>query len=231
MTIDTTNSGTTRLSASEKVRGLEVQIDTGALSLEGAQVVDSTFEFAQGANATFLSTAEKMSGTTIVMLKGSDSVQIDRGIVRKSSISTGRGGDAVLLESSALIKGNSLFDLGKGKDEVTVDAEIRKATFDLGQGADQISITGNVKKAFVDLGDDKAGDVITIASTDLISKRIKLSNFDKKDELVIGDETFSYKDLQSDNPDRIKVSFRGETSAIVPEESTDSSASAGFDFL
>ena len=85
--------------------------------------------------------------------------------------------------------------------------------------------------SLIDLGDDSKRDVVSILSTDLISKRIKLTKFDEKDELVIGDETFSCFDLQSDNPDRIKVGFRGETSAIVPEESSGSNASTGFDFL
>ena len=231
VTIDNSSSDMTRLSASERVGGLDVQIDTGALTLEGAQIVDSSFEFASGAGAEFISTALQINGTAIVMRKGNDSVEIGRGVVRKSFFSTGRGRDSVLLDSAVKIKGNTVFDLGKGKDSITVDAEIRKATFELGNGADQINITGEVKKAFVDLGDDKKGDVVTVASSDMISKKIKLTNFDKKDELIIGDERFSYSDLQSDKPDRIRVSFRGETSAIVPEESSDSNASTGFDFL
>ena len=101
----------------------------------------------------------------------------------------------------------------------------------MGKGADQITMTGPVKKAFVDLGYDKAGDVITIASEDLISRKIKLSNFDKKDELIIGGESFGYGDLQSTDFDRISVSFRGETAAIVPVEPSGSNASTGFDFL
>ena len=232
VTLDNTSSERTKLTVSAKVRGLDIRIDSGALTLEGSKVVGSTIEFAQGEDAEFVSSVQKIGGgTTIVMSEGNDSVEIGQGVVNKSLFSTGEGGDAVLLDSAVKIRGNTVFDLGKGTDSATIDAEIRRATFELGKGADQITMTGAVKKAFVDLGYDKAGDVITIASEDLISRKIKLSNFDKKDELIIGGESFGYGDLQSTDFDRISVSFRGETSAIVPEESSDSNASTGFDFL
>ncbi len=232
VTLDNTSSERTQLTVSAKVRGLDIRIDSGALTLEGSKVVGSTIEFAQGEDAEFVSSVQKIGGgTTIVMSEGNDSVEIGQGVVNKSFFSTGEGGDAVLLDSAVKIRGNAVFDLGKGTDTATIDAEIRRATFELGKGADQITITGAVKKAFVDLGYDKAGDVITIASEDLISRKIKLSNFDKKDELIIGGESFGYGDLQSTDFDRISVSFRGETAAIVPEEPSGSNASTGFDFL
>ena len=232
VTLDNTSSERSKLTVSAKVRGLDIRIDSGALTLEGSKVVGSTIEFAQGEDAEFVSSVQKIGGgTTIVMSEGNDSVEIGQGVVNKSFFSTGEGGDAVLLDSAVKIRGNTVFDLGKGTDSATIDAEIRRATFELGKGADQITMTGAVKKAFVDLGYDKAGDVITIASEDLISRKIKLSNFDKKDELIIGGESFGYGDLQSTDFDRIKVSFRGETAAIVPEEPSGSNASTGFDFL
>ena len=231
VTLDNSSAELTRLSVSDAVAGLDVEINAGALTLEGAQIADSVFEFASASGAEFISSAQKLSGTTIVMRKGGDSVQLERGVVRKSFFSTGRGSDAVLLDSAVKIKGNTVFDLGKRGDSVTVDAEIRKATFELGKGADQISIMGDVKKAFVDLGDDVKGDVVTISSSDAISKKVKLTNFDKKDQLIIEGELFSYSDLKSGNPDRVSVSFRGETSTIIPDEASDSTASTGFDFL
>lgn len=231
VTLDNSSLELTRLSVSDTVAGLDVEIAAGALTLEGAQIVDSVFEFSSASGAEFISNAQKLSGTTIVMRKGEDSVQLERGVVRKSFFSTGRGRDAVLLDSAVKIKGNTVFDLGKRGDSVTVDAEIRKATFELGKGADQISIMGDVKKAFVDLGDDVKGDVVTISSSDVISKRVKITNFDKKDQLIVGGERFGYSDLKSGNPDRVSVSFRGETSTIIPDVASDSTASTGFDFI
>jgi hypothetical protein len=231
VTLDSTSSSVTRLSVSDRTSGLEVQIDTGDFSLEGTQITDSIFEFAKGARAKFISTALQINGSNIVMRKGGDSVEIRKGVVRKSFFSTGRHRDSILLDSAVTVKGNTIFDLGNGKDSVTVDAEIRKATFELGKGADQIIMKGAVKKASIDLGVDKASDVVTIASEDLISKKIKLINFDKKDELIVAGESFGYDDLPSNGFDRIKVRFRDETSSIVPEESSGSNASTGFDFL
>ena len=114
------------------------------------------------------------------MAKGNHNLEFVDGVMKKSVVSTGGGADKIMLEEDVLIKGNTDFDLGKGKDVVEVIAEIRKASFDLGKGKDQIELTGDIKKAVIDLGDDTKKDKVILDSKDQIRKSLNITNFDFK---------------------------------------------------
>ena len=114
-------------------------------------------------------------------------------------------------------------------------AEIRKASFDLGKGKDQIQLTGDIKKAVIDLGDDTKKDMVIHDSKNQIRKSLNITNFDKKDRLVIGEKKYSYSDLKDGAPGKINVSFRGDSddSSESSQEQVDFNpvSSNGFDFL
>ena len=87
----------------------------------------------------------------------------------------------------------------------------------------------------IDLGDDSKKDKVILDSMDQIRKSLNITNFDKKDRLVIGGKKYFYSDLKDDTPGNINVSFRGDSDdADVSTQSQDDFnpvSSNGFDFL
>ena len=114
-------------------------------------------------------------------------------MIKKSSVSTGQGDDLIKL----------------GED-VTVG---KKTTFLLGQGSDQVKIKGAIKKMKIDLGDDTSSDTVRLAAEDLIKKKLKISNFNRGDKLIIDGDVFTYSELRDNDLDRIKIGF-GEASVV-----------------
>ena len=233
--LDNTNEEIIVLTSIQDVSALEIDIETAKFQVEGRKMSDSSIRFNPGRDHELISHASKIDKTEIVMAKGNHSLEFVDGLIKKSVVSTGGGADKVLLEEDVLIKGNTDFDLGKGKDAVEVIAEIRKASFDLGKGKDEIELTGDIKKAVIDLGDDTKKDMVILDSKDQIQKSLNITNFDKKDRLVIGEKKYSYSDLKDGAPGKINVSFRGDSddSSEPSQEQADFNpvSSNGFDFL
>ena len=181
------------LNAASRVKNLDLEMQVPGLLLDVKKVANSDIVFASGLNAEFVSAVKKMKNVSIAMFQGDDVVRFTDGVIKKSSVSTGQGDDLITL----------------GED-VTVR---KKTTFLLGQGIDQVKIEGAIKKLRIDLGDDASSDTVKLAAEDLISKKLKISNFNRGDKLIIDGDVFTYSDLRDNDLDRIKIGF-GEASVI-----------------
>ena len=113
-----------------------------------------------------------------------------------------------------------------------------KTMIDLGSGKDKLTIEGEVKKAKIDLGDDSKRDKVFIDSLDLVTKRLVIKSFGKKDKLVIDGETYYKSDIEDEDRriGKIRIQFLDTTTneSIDDNDSDDISivvASNGFDFL
>jgi hypothetical protein len=181
------------LNAASRVKNLDLEMQVPGLLLDVKKVANSDIVFTSGLNAEFVSAVKKMKNVSIAMFQGDDVVRFTDGVIKKSSVSTGQGDDLITL----------------GED-VTVG---KKTTFLLGQGSDQVKIQGAIKKLKIDLGDDVSSDTVKLAAEDLISKKLKISNFNRGDKLILDGDVFTYADLRDNDLDRIKIGF-GEASVV-----------------
>ena len=115
--------------------------------------------------------------------------------------------------TSSTIKNVRYESTANSKDIITLQENTmlsKASSFNLGKLTDQITFHGELKKTYVDLGDDKAVDKVALDSLDqIVKKKLIISNFSKKDELIIGGETFTHDDLQEIDFDPIKVITKG----------------------
>ena len=88
---------------------------------------------------------------------------------------------------------------GKGKDSVSFGKQstVNKGKIDLGKGSDSITFAKSTtfkRKTTIDLG--KGGkDVVTFGKA-VKNGSVVIKNFDKDDKLVVGKDTFDYKDIK-----------------------------------
>ena len=83
---------------------------------------------------------------------------------------------------------------GKAEDSISFGASstVKGASISLGKGSDTLTFSGRMKgKTTVESG--KGRDLIEVTSKDRGKGKLVLSDFNKKDTLVIGDETFTTK--------------------------------------
>ena len=191
--VDQSSAEKIALNASSQVKNLDVEMQVPGLLLDVKKMVNSDIVFASGLNAEFVSAVKKMKKVSIKMFQGDDVVRFTDGVIKKSSVSTGQGDDLITLGE----------DVAVGK----------KTSFLLGQGSDQVEIQGAIKKMKIDLGDDVSSDTIILADEDLISKKLKISNFNRGDKLIVDGDVFTYSDLRDNDFDRIKIGF-GEASIV-----------------
>ena len=175
------------LKAPSFVKNLDVEMQVPGLQLDAKKMAKSDIVFASGLNAEFVSEVRKMKKVSISMFKGDDVVRFVDGAIMKSSVSTGQGDDQVILGQDVTVGKNSKFRLG--------------------EGSDQVDIQGEVKKMKIDLGDDRNADVVSLEAEDLISKKLKISNFNRDDRLIVDGDVFGYSDLRDNDFDRIKIGF------------------------
>ena len=175
------------LKAPSFVKNLDVEMQVPGLQLDAKKMAKSDIVFASGLNAELVSEVRKMKKVSISMFKGDDVVRFVDGAIMKSSVSTGQGDDQVILGQDVTVGKNSKFRLG--------------------EGSDQVDIQGEVKKMKIDLGDDRNADVVSLEAEDLISKKLKISNFNRDDRLIVDGDVFGYSDLRDHDFDRIKVKF------------------------
>jgi hypothetical protein len=193
LSVDQSSAEKIALNASSQVKNLDVEMQVPGLLLDVKKMVNSDIVFASGLNAEFVSAVKKMKKVSIKMFQGDDVVRFTDGVIKKSSVSTGQGDDLITLGE----------DVAVGK----------KTSFLLGQGSDQVEIQGAIKKMKIDLGDDVSSDTVMLAAEDLISKKLKISNFNRGDKLIVDGDVFTYSDLRDNDFDRIKIGF-GEASIV-----------------
>ena len=95
-----------------------------------------------------------------------------------------------------LIKPTITTAKGKAEDSIKFgsDSTVKGALISLGKGPDTLTFSGKMKgKTTVESG--KGRDLIEVNSEDRGKGKLVLSDFNKKDTLVVGDETFTTKNL------------------------------------
>ena len=212
--LDNSNDKKSILNADADVSGIELEVNVESFQVAGEDILDSKFEFKEGLDIEFVSKAKKISGSEIVMHEGSHKINIENGVIKNSDILTNKGNDEITIGEDVRVKKDVSFDLGEGKDSIQISGGIKKGSIALGKGKDTIMIDGKIKKTTIDLGDDKKKDKVILDSKNNISKKVTLTNFHKRDKLIIGDDTFTYEDLQDETPDKVNVSFRGEEASL-----------------
>ena len=212
--LDNSNNKKSILNADADVSGIELEVNVESFQVDGKDILDSKFEFKEGLDIEFVSKAKKIAGSEIVMHAGNHKINIENGVIKNSDISTNKGNDEITIGEDVRVIKDVSFELGEGKDSIQISGGIKKGTIALGKGKDAIMIDGKIKKTTIDLGDDKKRDKVILDSKDNISKKITLTNFHKRDKLIIGDEKFTYEDLQDEMPDKVSVSFRGEEASL-----------------
>ena len=119
--------------------------------------------------------------------KGSLDMTVKTGTFQKNTITGGKKADSISFGNQVTVKGVTM-DMGKGDDSVTFGAETKfkgKTSIDLGK---------------------KGADVVEFKA-EPTSGKIVIDNFDKKDTLIIGGETFTFDDLQDAKFSNIKINF------------------------
>ena len=212
--LDNSNDKKSILNADADVSGIELEVNVESFQVAGEDILNSKFEFKEGLDIEFVSKAKKISGSEIVMHEGSHKINIENGVIKNSDILTNKGNDEITIGEDVRVKKDVSFDLGEGKDSIQISGGIKKGSIALGKGKDTIMIDGKIKKTTIDLGDDKKKDKVILNSKNNISKKVTLTNFHKRDKLIIGDDTFTYEDLQDETPDKVSVSFRGEEASL-----------------
>ena len=192
ISIDHSLANKIALNASSFVKNLDVEMQVPGLQLDAKKMAKSDIVFASGLNAELVSEVRKMKKVTISMFKGDDVVRFVDGVIMKSSVSTGQGDDQVILGQDVTVGKNSKFRLG--------------------EGSDQVDIQGEVEKMKINLGDDRNADVVSLEAEDLISKKLKISNFNREDRLIVDGDVFGYSDLRDNDFDRIKIRFAASSS-------------------
>ena len=192
ISIDHSLANKIALNASSFVKNLDVEMQVPGLQLDAKKMAKSDIVFASGLNAEFVSEVRKMKKVTISMFKGDDVLRFVDGVIMKSSVSTGQGDDQVILGQDVTVGKNSKFRLG--------------------EGSDQVDIQGEVEKMKINLGDDRNADVVSLEAEDLISKKLKISNFNREDRLIVDGDVFGYSDLRDNDFDRIKIRFAASSS-------------------
>ena len=192
ISIDHSLANKIALNASSFVKNLDVEMQVPGLQLDAKKMAKSDIVFASGLNAELVSEVRKMKKVTISMFKGDDVLRFVDGVIMKSSVSTGQGDDQVILGQDVTVGKNSKFRLG--------------------EGSDQVDIQGEVEKMKINLGDDRNADVVSLEAEDLISKKLKISNFNREDRLIVDGDVFGYSDLRDNDFDRIKIRFAASSS-------------------
>ena len=113
------------------------------------------------------------------------------GLFKKATITGGKKGDSVKFTGKTTVQRSTL-DMGKGADTVVFGAK-----------------TGFVGKTTVDLGPagGKADKVVFKGDNTPEGGKVKITNFDSKDKLLVDGEVYKAKDLEDMKIDGIKIEF------------------------
>ena len=111
-------------------------------------------------------------------------------------VTTGKGATELSVPEGKFLNSSITTAKGKAEDSVSFGASstVKGAFISLGKGSDTLTFSGRMKgKTTVESG--KGRDLIEVNSKDRGKGKLVLSDFNKKDTLVVGDETFTTKNL------------------------------------
>ena len=170
--------GATEITALKNVSNLETKV-RGTATFDGKGVSESSVDLKSTKKKTpklvFKNTNYTKSDITISG-KGKGNVKTDSGTFNNSKVKGGKKNDSISFGKKATVN-KGKFKLDKGSDSITFNKATKfkgKTTIDLGKGGKDVITFGK---------EVKGGSVV-------------ISNFDKKDKLVVGKDTFKYNDIK-----------------------------------
>ncbi len=170
--------GGTEITVLKNVSSLETKV-RGTATFDGKGVSESPIELKSTKKKTpklvFKNTNYTKSEITISG-NGKGNVKTDSGTFNNSKVKGGKKNDSISFGKKATVN-KGKFNLDKGSDSITFNKATKfkgKTTIDLGKGGKDVITFGK---------EVKGGSVV-------------ISNFDKKDKLVVGKDTFKYNDIK-----------------------------------
>ncbi len=170
--------GGTEITALKNVSNLETKV-RGTATFDGKGVSKSPIDLKSTKKETpklvFKNTNYTKSDITISG-KGKGIVKTESGTFNNSKVKGGKKNDSISFGKKATVN-KGKFNLDKGNDSITFNKATKfkgKTTIDLGKGGKDVITFGK---------EVKGGSVV-------------ISNFDKKDKLVVGKDTFKYNDIK-----------------------------------
>ena len=186
--VQLTNAGVTEVAVNAPVKGLEIGLKGDVpVVIAGERIVDAviTNEAPKGKTAQFSLAVKKAKGLEFTTTgKGATDLTVAEGKFMKGSITTAKSKaqDSIDFASASIVKSVDI-NTGAGSDSITFSGRMKgKSTIASGKGKDVIEVTQRTGKG-----------------------KLILSDFNKKDTLIVGDDSFRLKDLENgDAPKWIK---------------------------
>ena len=176
ITVDTVDQ-TTTVTTEAEVNKMTIKVENDFV-VEGETLTKPLFTLNnKGKSELMLSNKENIRAT-ITATQGTNNIILADTSMKASKVKGGKGQEFISIEEGTKLIGKNIFNLGAGKDSVNID--------------------GSIKTLIINNGKDNDRDTITIESYDLIKKKLAIKNFGKTDRLVIEEDVFKYKTLNSE---------------------------------
>ena len=175
--VELPNADVTEIAVNSPVKGLEV----GVSGEKDVAIAGTTLK------QTKLSNEAPKGETAKVTLAVTKAAKLE-------FVTTGKGATELSAAEGKLLKPSITTAKGKAEDSISFGAAstVKAAFISTGKGNDTVTFSGRMKgKTTVESG--KGRDLIEVNSKDRGKGKLVLSDFNKKDTLVIGDETFTTK--------------------------------------
>ena len=176
--VELPNADVTEVAVNSPVKDLQLGLSGDIdVAVAGARLVDTviTNEAAAGKTAGFTLASDKVKNLEFTTSgKGATDFLAGEGRVMKPTITTAKGGasDSITFAAATTLKSGDI-STGKGADSLTFNGRLKgKTSVESGKGKDVIEVNRESGKG-----------------------KLILSDFNKKDTLVVGDETFTTKNL------------------------------------
>ena len=178
--VELPNAEVTEIAVNSAIKGLELGLSGEKdVAIAGARLKDAKIsnEAPKGETVNVTLAVTKAAKLEFVTAgKGATELSVPEGKLLNSSITTAKGKaeDSISFGAASIVKG-AFISLGKGNDTLTFSGRMKgKTTVESGKGR----------------------DLIEVNSKDRGKGKLVLSDFNKKDTLVVGDETFTTKNLE-----------------------------------
>ena len=178
--VELPNAEVTEIVVNSAIKGLELGLSGEKdVAIAGARLKDAKFsnEAPKGETVNVTLAVTKAAKLEFVTTgKGATELSVAEGKFLNSSVTTAKGKaeDSISFGAASIVKG-AFISTGKGNDTVTFSGRMKgKTTVESGKGR----------------------DLIEVNSKDRGKGKLVLSDFNKKDTLVVGDETFTTKNLE-----------------------------------
>ena len=185
--VELPNAEVTEIAINSAIKGLELGLSGEKdVAIAGARLKDAKIsnEAPKGETVNVTLAVTKAAKLEFVTTgKGATELSVPEGKFLNSSITTAKGKaeDSISFGAASIVKG-AFISLGKGNDTLTFSGRMKgKTTVESGKGR----------------------DLIEVNSKDRGNGKLVLSDFNKKDTLVVGDETITTKNLD-DAPNWVK---------------------------